>query len=330
MLATPSAQPGVPPAGDEWWHEVKWDGIRAVAEVRDGSVVLRNRNEVDVTVAYPELVAPGLPAGPDVLVDGEIVSLDQGIPSFARIASRMHVRDPRRAARAARVAPVTFMVFDLLRLGSVETVSIPLADRRVALEDLALPVDADDHGVHWQIPPTYDDGEALAAATLAQGLEGVVSKRTSSLYQPGVRSPDWVKVPHRTEVVAVIGGWVPEAESPGRLGSVWVGHPTDEATFETTGTLYPIARVGSGLPHDQRDELLRVLREIERPTCPFAPRPIQPEARRTTWVEPVICVQIRYLGVSPSGSLRQPVLRAIRPDVTPLESPTATLLTLEN
>jgi bifunctional non-homologous end joining protein LigD len=329
MLATPSAQPGIPPIGDEWWHEVKWDGIRALAEVRDGSVVLRNRNEIDVTVAYPELELLGI-RGPDLVVDGEIVSLERGIPSFARIASRMHVRDPRRAARAARVAPVTFMAFDLLRVGTVDTVSVPLADRRAALEDLTASMSSGDAGVCWKVPPTYDDGEALAAATLAQGLEGVVSKRTISLYQPGVRSPDWVKVPHRTEIVAVIGGWVPESESPGRLGSVWVGHPTDEATFEATGTLYPIARVGSGLPHDQRDELLRVLRQIERPTCPFDPRPTQPEARRTTWVEPVICVQLRYLGLSPSGSLRQPVLRALRPDVAPLESPTAALLTVEN
>ncbi|WP_051208864.1 hypothetical protein [Propionicicella superfundia] len=329
MLATPSAQPGVPPSGGEWWHEVKWDGIRALAEVRNGSARLWNRNEVDVTVAYPELRLDGSLLGEDVLLDGEIVALEGGLPSFPRIASRMHVRDAARAARAARAAPVTYMVFDLLRLGGVELLEVPLADRRAILEGLDLSTVTGGDASPWQVPPTYDDGQALAAATRTQGLEGVVSKKTSSVYRPGARSTDWVKVPHRTELVAVIGGWVPETASPHRLGSVWVGHPSDEATFERTGTLYPIARVGSGLPHDQRDDLLSVLRQIERPTSPFDPLPVQPEVRRTTWVEPVICVQIRYLGVSPSGSLRQPVLRAIRPDVVPLDAATAPLLPLD-
>lgn len=325
MLAVPSAQPGVPPSGPEWHHEVKWDGIRLLAETRAGELRLTNRNEIDVTVAYPELtrLATGLPA--DVLVDGEVVALEGGKPSFARIASRMHVRDERRAARAAQSLPVTYMVFDLLRLDGAELLRLPLTQRRELLTELDLP----QLGASWQVPPAYDDGETLAAATAAQGLEGVVSKRLTSTYQPGVRSIDWIKAPHRTELVGVIGGWVPETDSPNRLGSVWIGHPHDEETFDETGILYPIARVGSGLPHDQRDALLSVLRQIERPTCPFVPPPAGPEVRRTTWVEPIVCVQVRHLGRSDSGVLRQPVLRALRPDVTPLQAPTAELIQLE-
>lgn len=331
MLATVSPQPGVPPSGDEWHHEVKWDGIRALADVREGNVSFWNRNEIDVTVAYPDLCAGADRLPDDLLLDGEIVSLDaHGRPSFARIASRMHVRDAGKAIKAAQAFPATYMVFDVLRVGGVATLSAPLAERRAVLDALGLSESDGGPGVQWQVPPTYDDGAALAAATAEQGLEGVVSKRIGSTYQPGVRSADWVKVPHRTELVGVIGGWVPETESPNRLGSVWIGHPSDEPTFSRTGIMYPIARVGSGLSHDQRDDLLSVLRQIERVDCPFDPVPTQPEVRRTTWVEPVICVQVRYLGVSPSGSLRQPVLRAIRPEITPLEAPTASLLSLEN
>lgn len=326
MLAVPSEVPGVPPAGPGWQHEVKWDGIRLLAETQSGELRLTNRNEIDVTVAYPELAgaAAGLPE--DVLLDGEVVAFGDGKPSFARIASRMHIRDERRAARAARVTPVTFMVFDVLRLGGVDMLRLPLTQRRDTLEALELP----GLGASWQVPPTYNDGDMLAAATRAQALEGVLSKRLESTYQPGVRSPDWVKAPHRTELVGVIGGWVPETDSANRLGSVWIGHPHDEATFEQTGILYPVARVGSGLPHDQRDALLDALRQIERPTCPFVPPPVGSEVRRTTWVEPLVCVQVRHLGRSDSGVLRQPVLRAIRPELTPLQAPTADLLQLES
>ena len=87
--------------------------------------------------------------------------------------------------------------------------------------------------------------------------------------------------------------------------------------------LYPLGRVGSGLPHAQRDALLQVLRSTERDTCPFSPAPTGPDVRRTRWVEPALCVQVRYLNVTPDGVLRQPVLIALRPDVTPIEAPTA-------
>lgn len=328
MLATPSASPGLPPTGPDWVHEVKWDGVRLLADVRDGRVRLFNRTEGDITVAYPELVLPGLP--PDLLVDGEVVALGaSGVPSFQAIGHRMHVRNATRAAQLAASHPVTFMVFDVLRHDGSDLVRLPWARRRQVLESLGLPQLVTAGGrASWQVPDVHTDGPALAAATAAAGLEGVVSKRVSSVYRPGQRSPDWIKAPHRTELVAVIGGWVPETDTADRLGSVWVGHPTDEASFHRTGLLYPVSRVGSGLSHAERGGLLSVLHQISRRSCPFEPVPVGPEVRRTTWVDPAICVQIRYLGTTDTGMLRQPVMRALRPDVTPLESPTATLLTI--
>ncbi|NHB85377.1 hypothetical protein G7085_14145 [Tessaracoccus sp. HDW20] len=127
-------------------------------------------------------------------------------------------------------------------------------------------------------------------------------------------------------MVAVIGGWVPESGNDRHLGSVWVGHATDETTFDTAPVLYPLGRVGSGLSHRERDMLLTVLRGIEQDEPPFEPLPEQgPELRRTRWVEPIICVQVRYLTVSPNGLMRQPVLRALRPDVRPVDAATADL-----
>lgn len=321
MLATPSSQPGVPPSGPGWQHEVKWDGLRVLADVSVEGLRLTNRNEVDVTTAYPELTALVGQLPPDVLLDGEVVALDSaGRPSFSLIASRFHLRDGK-ALRASQAIGVTYMVFDVLRLDGRPLLSSPLTERRTLLDALPLPAP-------WHVTEAYEDGPALASATAAQDLEGVVSKRLASVYRPGVRSPDWVKVPHRKELVGVIGGWTPETESDERLGAVWIGHPTDEATFDADPVLYPIARAGSGLSHAQRDALVAVLRTIGRPTCPFSPPPPAAETRRTTWVEPVLCVQVRYLGVTEAGLLRQPVLRALRPDVVPLDAPRASLVTV--
>lgn len=332
MLAVPANPPGVPPAGDGWVHEVKWDGVRLLAETRDGAVRLTNRSEIDVTAAYPEIVATvgGLPDG--ILVDGEVIALDAtGRPTLQAIASRMHVRDPLRTSKLSMSKPVTYMVFDLLRLDGEDLTRRPLVERRRLLEALDIPGVTLPHlgrGV-WQVSELHDDGLALAHATRAAELEGVMSKRRNSPYVPGARSEAWVKVPNRTELVAVIGGWVPETESPSRLGSVWVGHAADEATFEVNPVLYTLGRVGSGLSHASRDDLLKVLREIERPTCPFDPPPTGPEVRRTKWVEPILCAQVRYLTITENGTLRQPVLRALRPDVSPVEAATAELWEVE-
>ena len=320
MLATPTPTPGLPPAGPDWIHEIKWDGVRALAETRDGALRLFNRHEGDISAAYPDIVAgaAGLPDG--LLFDGEIIAIDPalGVPTLQAIAPRIHVRDPERAARLATERPATFMVFDLLRVDGADITRVPLEKRRALLEEIDLDQPS------WQLSRTYDDAELVSGIAHEAGLEGVMSKRRGSLYQPGARSIDWVKTPHRTELVAVIGGWVPEADDDSRLGAVWVGHATDEATFDTSPVLYPLGRVGSGLTHRERDMLLTVLRGIELPAPPFAPLPAPgPELRRTRWVEPIICVQVRYLTVSPNGLMRQPVLRALRPDVRPVDAATA-------
>src|SRR5690242_20146662 len=141
MLATRGDQV---PTGSGWLHEVKWDGIRALVEVRDGRVRITSRNENDVTPAYPELLGLG-ELGHDLLLDGEIVALGSGVPSFSDLADRMHVRDATKAARLAQTNPVTYLAFDLLRLDGADLSSRPLAERREALLGLGLDAAA------WQV-----------------------------------------------------------------------------------------------------------------------------------------------------------------------------------
>ena len=151
MLATPTSRI---PAGDEWVHEVKWDGMRVLADVHEGAVHLGSRTERDVTVAFPELA--GLAdLFEDMLLDGEVVTLVDGIPSFATLAERFHVTNPARARALAGYAPATYLVFDLLRLYGVDLTARSLRDRRATLERLDLA------GPHWRVPPVFTDGAGV-------------------------------------------------------------------------------------------------------------------------------------------------------------------------
>lgn len=302
MLATPSPREGVPPTGDDWLHEVKWDGMRILLDVHDGTLKLFSRNEIDVTVTFPEMhrLAHRLA---DAHVDGEMVAMVDGVPSFAALAERMHVQDARRAAALAERLPVTFLAFDLLRLYGVELVRRPVQERRASLERLDVGEGA------WQVPPSYPDGTALAQATREQGLEGVVSKRIGSRYQPGRRSRDWVKAAHRTAQSVIVGGWRRQAGTHHRLASLLVGLPDNE------GGLAFLGRVGSGLTATMAADLTRVLKPLSRSDSPFSAPVDRADAAGVTWVEPVVCIDVRHLGHSANGRLRQPVVRGLRSDL---------------
>jgi bifunctional non-homologous end joining protein LigD len=291
------------PVGPGWLHEVKWDGIRVLAVVKDGALRLWSRNENDVTVAYPELA--GLAnLGHDVVLDGEVVAMLDGIPRFGALAERMHVRDRQRIAQLAEHNPVTLLVFDLLSVDGHDVKGEPLAMRRKLLEAL------DVNGEHWQTPTTYDDGTALLDVVTKRGLEGVVSKKLSSRYEPGRRSRDWLKFPIRPTGSYVVGGWRYETDSRSRIGAVLVGEPTDE------GLVYR-GRVGSGLAGAKAVVLKERLDPLRANAAPFADEVPREDALGTVWVEPAVVVDIASLGFTPQQRLRQPAYLGIRTDLTP-------------
>jgi len=303
MLAVPA---DAVPTGPQWVHEVKWDGMRLLADVRDGRLTLTSRTGRDVTASFPELEQLGA-AYDDMLLDGEVVALEDGIPSFSALAERMHVGERRRAERLAAVRPVTLIVFDLLRLFGSDLTELPWTSRRELLDRLDLT------GSHWRVPPVYDDGAGLFAATLERGLEGIVSKRRDAPYAAGRRSADWRKLAHRSTVSVVVGGWRPEKDSTTRLGAVLVGLPDAEEGWRFAG------RVGSGLAGTAGESLLARLEPLRRAASPFADDVPSLDARGAVWVEPRVVVEVRSLGSTGGGRLRQPAYLGVRHDLTPAD-----------
>ncbi|WP_307833411.1 non-homologous end-joining DNA ligase [Pimelobacter simplex] len=300
MLATAGTHV---PQGEEWCHEVKWDGVRALAALEGGAVTLTSRNGNRITPAWPELVTP--PAGVrDLVVDGEIIALNErGVPDFRVLAERMHVRNAATVARLAARITATYMVFDLLRLDGEDICALPLHERRRRLADLDLGRSG------WQVPVEYDDGGMLHEATRAQGLEGIVSKRRDSTYRPGERSHHWLKFPHRHRGSFVVGGWRPQTGTKDRLGALLVGEPT------TAGLAYR-GRVGSGVGPKQSRALAALLAPLVRPASPFADEVPRVDADGTVWVEPVVVVDVDTHGVG-YERLRQPSYQGVRTDLTP-------------
>ena len=312
MLAVPAdATGGLPADGAQWAYEVKWDGMRVLADLRDGHVRLVSRRGNDVSGAYPEL-ADLAGAHPDALLDGEVVVLRDGVPSFGALAERMHIREARRARALAAVAPATLIVFDVLRLYGVELTGRPWRERREVLERLS----ASSESVRppWQLSPVYDDRDALVAATLERNLEGVVAKRRESRYTPGARSGDWVKLAHRRTETCLVGGWRPEITGSGRIGALLVGFP---AGIGPDAGLRFAGRVGSGLAGDAVQEQLMPLFEAgRRADSPFAGPVPRADSDGATWLQPTVLVEVRHLGHTDGGRLRQPVFLGLRTDLT--------------
>lgn len=301
MLATAGTHVPTEPG---WSHEVKWDGVRVLADTtRDGGTRLLSRNENAVTVAWPELNRSPL-GGRDLLVDGEVIALnDRGLPDFRVLQDRMHVRSAASAARLADRVPATYMVFDVLRVDGKDVTGQPLGERRAILRGLGL-----EHST-WQVPDAYDDGAMLFQATLQQGLEGIVSKRLTSRYSPGERSRAWLKFAHRHRGTFVVGGWRPQEGTSDRLAALLVGEVTED------GLRYR-GRVGSGISGAVSRQLAGLVAPLARADSPFDDEVPRVDARGTFWVDPVLVVDVDTHGLG-YERLRQPSYQGLRTDVTP-------------
>ena len=301
-----------------WAYEVKWDGVRAVAYVRDGQVRLESRNLNDVTPRYPEAQGlAGALGGHDAVFDGEVVAFDeQGRSSFERLQGRMHLT--RGAEAKARMVPVVYCIFDLLWIDGEDLMGRPYTERRERLEALGL------DGPAWRVPSySTGNGSELLAAASKQRLEGIMCKRRDSPYEPGRRGGTWLKVKIHQRQELVIGGWTPgEGRRAGRLGALHMG-------FYENGALRYAGKVGTGFTDKELDRLEGLLRPLERDTTPFAAKPQPP--RGTHFLEPELVAEVEFTEWTSQNMLRHPSYKGLRDDKRPLdvvlekaEEPTAT------
>jgi bifunctional non-homologous end joining protein LigD len=284
------------PDGDGWLHEIKLDGYRLLARIRDGKVRLSTRRGNDWTEKFPT-VAAALAALDlrDAVVDGEVVRLlSSGVSSFGALQDDLARGD---------TSGVVYYLFDLLHLDGYDLTGVRLDRRKETLKALlaSVPPGVLGYGDH-----VAGKGAAFQDRASQLGIEGVISKRADAPYRGG-RSGAWLKIKFdRREELAVIGWTEPSGTREG-LGSLLVGY------YDPEGTLHFAGGVGTGFS----DEVLRDLRhrlESLALNTPPSREVAKLAPRRAHWVKPELAAEVRYANWTSDGRLREPAFLGLRED----------------
>src|SRR5437764_8142202 len=295
MLATLEDEKHMP-HGEGWEFEIKWDGYRIVSRVAGGEAELRTRKDQDYTKRFQNVakeLAKALKT-PDCVVDGEVCALDeQGRSSF----SAMQQGRPG--------TPIVYYVFDLLEVEGEPLLDRPLVERHARLEKLL-----DRRNRTIRLSETFEDGEALLAAAREQGLEGVIAKRADSLYQPGRRGREWLKIKTHGRQEFIVAGYTKgQGRRAGRFGALVLAvRRGDELVW--------VGNCGTGFTEEEIDRLLAKLRPLERRDTPFREVPKLPKVRKgdVVWVEPKLVCEVEFAEWTHDGHLRAPSYQGLRED----------------
>jgi len=290
------------PEGDDWMYEIKLDGYRAQAIKTLGKLQLRSRNNNDFSVRYASIAKALTKLPNETVVDGEILALDQtGKPSFNALQNYQSTEPT-----------IYFYIFDLLILCGRNVMSEPLDARRVLLEKRVLP--------RLHDPIRYSSAlnaslTVLIASIKAQGLEGLVAKRLSSVYEPGLRSGHWQKMRVNQGQEFVIAGYTPSDKN---FDALIIGY------YEKGKLLYA-GRTRNGFTPASRTELAKRLRPLETKDCPFDNLPEKKSGRwgqgltaakmkECRWLKPVLVGQFEFVEWTADRRLRHTRFISLRDD----------------
>jgi bifunctional non-homologous end joining protein LigD len=275
----------------DWIFEVKWDGYRAVAEIRDGTVSLYSRNGISFNKKYSPVAESLRKFRFDAVLDGEIVVVDdQGRSDFQKL---QHYQDPGGGS-------LIYYVFDLLYFQGHDLTGLPLLRRKELLKKI-LPsspnIRFSDH--------IAKEGILFYRVSKEKGLEGILAKHSQSMYETGKRSRQWLKVKTRPTQEGVIAGFTEPGGGRNYFGALVLG------AFEGD-TFVSIGNVGSGFSMKQLKEIHEQLAPLVQQECPFA---VKPESNApVTWVRPELVCEVTLSGWTEDAVMRQPSFLRMRED----------------
>ena len=293
-----------PPSGDEWLHELKFDGYRMVCHLHRGKARFWSRNAKDWTEKFPNLAA-ALKSFPAVtaILDGEVVIVDKaGRTSFQKLQQSM-------GRGADKVPPFVFEIFDLIYLDGYSLTQTPLRERKAALEQLlatAKPKGALRYSDHVE-----GNGALFFKRACEYGIEGIVSKLADSAYE-STRNRNWLKTKCIKRQEFVIAGYTPSKKDFPGFGSLILG-------VYDRGKLIYCGRVGTGFSIKQRLELQKKLDRLSQSTMPFAAKPKDPGLREAHWAKPQLVGEVEFMEWTADGLIRHPSFQGLREDKKPQE-----------
>lgn len=292
---------GKPFSSEGWIFEPKIEGTRCIASAMNG-LVLQNRRLVNITFRYPE-IAEALADASGCIFDGEIAIFSDGRPDFALLSEREHLMEKLRIDYLSRARPASFVVFDILFAQGKSVIDRPLVERKSILSQ-----ELEESEQVTLIDYFPEKGEKYFQASLKVGIEGVMAKRADSVYQPGVRSPDWVKIKKQVKLDLVVGGYIQgKGSRQPYFGGLLLG-------AYRSGELVYVGRVGSGFSEQELQMISGDFEPIAEP--PFSS---PPRIQGVVWLKPKSVVQVAAMEVTENGSLRAPVFLRAREDKEPDE-----------
>jgi bifunctional non-homologous end joining protein LigD len=288
-----------PPQGDEWLHELKFDGYRMICHLQRGQARFWSRNGKDWTEKFPNLAAAlkSFPAT-SVILDGEVVVVDKaGRSSFQKLQQSM-------GRGGEKVPAFVFEVFDLIYLDGYSLTQTPLRERKVVLEKLLATAKA-------KGPLRYSDhvagnGALFFKQACEYGIEGIVSKLADSPYE-STRNRNWLKTKCVKRQEFVIAGYTPSKKAFPGFGSLILG------VYEK-GRLIHCGRVGTGFSIKQRLEIQKKLDRLSQTKMPFAVKPKDPGLRDAHWAKPQLVGEVEFMEWTADGLIRHPSFQGLRED----------------
>jgi bifunctional non-homologous end joining protein LigD len=288
----------------DWVFEIKWDGVRALAQIEDGEATLWSRSGRNITAEYPEFKDLGKHFRvANAIADGEIATLDEnGRSDFHKLQNRLGVQNPSQ--NLMHSVPVNYYFFDLLYADGYDLRKSPLVERKELLKYVLITDERIRYSDHIE-----EKGEELFEAAREKGLEGIIAKLRDSPY-PGTRTDWWLKLKIVQELDAVVAGYTAGRGSRKYFGALVLG-------LYDKGELKFITSVGTGFDEEKQKSLFDALQELRTPRSPFRQPPALREA--VEWVKPKLVVRVKYANWTNDMHLRAPVFLSLCKDITPEE-----------
>jgi bifunctional non-homologous end joining protein LigD len=300
------------PSGDDWTFEPKYDGVRVLAYASGNSVRLITRNGKDKSPQFPEVAdavrSLARARKRPFVIDGEIVAIDGDSPArFQALQGRMHLQGADAIAGQVTSAPSALFAFDALVDGADTLLDEPWTVRRKRLERLI-----------GSRPPKSirladtgpGDGAKLLARARRDDWEGIIAKRTNSVYRPGARSRDWLKLKVEFRQEFVVGGFTEPRNSREHFGAMLLGY------YDGDDLVY-VGHTGGGFNRESLAAMAKRLEKLERKSSPFS-TPVRTN-EKPHWVKPDIVVEVKFNEWTADNRLRQPIFLGVRDDKDPRE-----------
>jgi bifunctional non-homologous end joining protein LigD len=285
-----------------WIYEVKWDGYRSLAFLNKSDVELRSRNNKSFTERFYPVHEALKELNLRAVLDGEIVvTNDQGIPHFGNLQNWRSEADGQ----------LRFYVFDLLWHEGYSLMELPLLQRRERLEEI-IP----DHPMIHVSKAFETNGIDFFKVAARAGLEGIMAKKADSLYTPGVRTKEWLKIKAALRQEVVIGGFTRNDDSPKKFSALLAG------VFEK-GKLRYKGKIGTGFSDKLQDDMMKRFKPLITSKNPFSIipdinkpsrfRPNPPNAT-VTWLKAKLVCEVSYTEMTSEGIMRHPSFEGMRTD----------------